>query len=533
MLPKGLLSRPLDYFFSNQDAYDQEAEHSVQEFFYGTTKKDLQEIFTMKMNILQAGILDEWLLFDFKLKNGNSLIQEYKENNFITDYEVKLYSDILNTNFYGFFEARSITINEGLVLCDLKTNQDYDVKEKSATHDLQKGNLFFTRLAMVDSNWEIVGANNIVIPTVKINKDFRKIYLEDKNPITPKMAFDLAASNSQPKAGEVLNIDSAKARINFEKELKKAGLDKFVSIDLVEKWLLETDDRFGNKINSLLFGLSAGNEIDDNLINTFTDFSNTTPKNSLRGKSSQEIIRKQRNWRPKLNMSITPIGGDKWRHELKKAHSFMAERNARKSIKHFENTFLLLEKEFTANPDIYRFYANAAISYFNYGERFLGKAMLAMALNLNTNYDFGQKVEKDYRQGKYEEIIDNGSWHRVADQLSKIKLFNKIKVKYKIEEEIINEIFDKVEEISKEDIKDIKKLEKILEKKNTKELFNLPSVYYYQFIRKLGINFKTDILTESKITTYSPDGTKVIPGRNDNCLCGSGKKYKKCCGKNW
>lgn len=235
MLPRGLLSRPLDYFFSNPNIYNKEAERSAQEFFDGKTDEVLQELFTKEMNNVQSGILDEWLLFDFKLINGNNLIQEYKENNFVTDYELKLYNDIISTNFYSFFEVRDVAINEGLVLRDLKTNQDYGVKEKSATHDLQKGNLFFTRLAKVDSNWEIVGANSAIIPTVKINQNFRKVYLESKDSITPKMAFGLAESNNQMKAGEVLNIDSAEARINFERELEKLGLDKFVSVDLVEK----------------------------------------------------------------------------------------------------------------------------------------------------------------------------------------------------------------------------------------------------------------------------------------------------------
>ncbi|WP_411751462.1 SEC-C metal-binding domain-containing protein, partial [Serratia sp. (in: enterobacteria)] len=30
---------------------------------------------------------------------------------------------------------------------------------------------------------------------------------------------------------------------------------------------------------------------------------------------------------------------------------------------------------------------------------------------------------------------------------------------------------------------------------------------------------------------YYIDGTKPQPGRNAICPCGSGKKYKKCCGQ--
>jgi preprotein translocase subunit SecA len=36
-------------------------------------------------------------------------------------------------------------------------------------------------------------------------------------------------------------------------------------------------------------------------------------------------------------------------------------------------------------------------------------------------------------------------------------------------------------------------------------------------------------LPEEKVDTYHRDAPKV--GRNDQCPCGSGKKYKKCCGK--
>ena len=533
MLPKGLLSRALDYFFSNQNIYGRELEHSALKFLDIENGEKVKEFLKKPINETQSGIMNEWLLFDFTLENGNNLIKEYIENNFVTSYELKIYNDILGTNFYGFFEVRNVAVDEGLVLRNLRTNQDYEVKEKSATHNLQKGNLFFARLAKIDDHWEIIGANTTIIPAVKINQDLRKVYLEDKNPATPKMAFDLAETKSKDETYEALSINSVEARTNFVKELKRVGLDKFISVDVVEKWLWKIDDKFGTKIIPLLIGLSAINEIDNNFINAFSDFCNTTPKKSLGGKSPQEMINRQKDWRPEFNMSITRFGGDKWRNELEKAHSFMAERDARKSIKHFERTFLLLEKEFIVNPDIYRFYANTAVSYFNCGERFLGKAMLAIALNLNPNYDFGRRVEKDYKEGRYEETIDNGSRRRAAYQLLKSKLRAKVSVKHKIKKEIVEEILEKTEEISKGELEYIKKLEKSIEKRNIRELSKLPSVSYYQFTRDLEINFKTDKLTQSKITTYGPNGEKVNSGRNDPCVCGSGKKYKKCCGKNF
>lgn len=41
---------------------------------------------------------------------------------------------------------------------------------------------------------------------------------------------------------------------------------------------------------------------------------------------------------------------------------------------------------------------------------------------------------------------------------------------------------------------------------------------------------QTERITGRKIF-YAPDGSVLKPGRNDPCPCGSGKKYKKCCGR--
>ena len=54
-----------------------------------------------------------------------------------------------------------------------------------------------------------------------------------------------------------------------------------------------------------------------------------------------------------------------------------------------------------------------------------------------------------------------------------------------------------------------------------------------------GIEEKIRVLTEEKMVQIVKDfkRSKTVhkekePGRNDPCPCGSGKKYKKCCGAN-
>mgnify|MGYP000781382307 len=41
---------------------------------------------------------------------------------------------------------------------------------------------------------------------------------------------------------------------------------------------------------------------------------------------------------------------------------------------------------------------------------------------------------------------------------------------------------------------------------------------------------RKELYKEQKLSTTIVKGKKI--GRNDPCPCGSGKKYKKCCGKN-
>jgi hypothetical protein len=289
-----------------------------------------------------------------------------------------------------------------------------------------------------------------------------------------------------------------------------------------------------------LFSLCAGRKdgVDSDFFGIFTDFYNTVPHNSLKGKSPQQMWEKMMGKSSQLIFDITPLGGEKWRPQLEKAHDFMREYDSRKAVDAFEKVFLLLKRESVVNPDIYRFYANAAICYFNYGQPLFGKAMLAISLLLNPNYDFGQKMERDYKEGKYEMAIGEGMWVRAAYGLQKSikKVKGNLKKPLKINKEIINkniigEIQKKIDEISQKETKSQKKLEKITDQYQWKELMKSPSLHYYQFIRELGINLKTDNLTKSQITTYNKEGEVVRVGRNEPCVCGSGKKFKKCCGK--
>lgn len=60
-----------------------------------------------------------------------------------------------------------------------------------------------------------------------------------------------------------------------------------------------------------------------------------------------------------------------------------------------------------------------------------------------------------------------------------------------------------------------------------KEMKQTSAKRYYDFLKQTGISFATEEITQDQIAVRRVNGEKI--GRNDPCICGSGKKYKKCC----
>ncbi|HCW53605.1 MAG TPA: hypothetical protein DG753_07705 [Clostridium sp.] len=53
-----------------------------------------------------------------------------------------------------------------------------------------------------------------------------------------------------------------------------------------------------------------------------------------------------------------------------------------------------------------------------------------------------------------------------------------------------------------------------------------------KFVNKIRLwRFKGESFNDKKAIDITVKSEKLV-GRNDPCPCGSGKKYKKCCGKN-
>jgi uncharacterized protein YecA (UPF0149 family) len=76
----------------------------------------------------------------------------------------------------------------------------------------------------------------------------------------------------------------------------------------------------------------------------------------------------------------------------------------------------------------------------------------------------------------------------------------------------------------------LERFEEMADQAIIRRMADQPAMKYYAYLQGLGVNFKTDALTTSKILIHDLNGKHKI-GRNDPCACGSNLKYKRCHGK--
>jgi uncharacterized protein YecA (UPF0149 family) len=397
MLPLNSL-RQIHDFFTDKSEYRDELGQAILYFF----KLDkIDDIADLELTQIQEGIFNEWLLYDFKLSNGNNLIMEYREINErqIEPSLLRIYDNIIDTQHFGLFEVVSVFLDEGLTMRDLKSGKTYEIKEKSATHDLQVGNLFFNRIAMINDHWELIGADNVVIPAKQLTENFREIFLNDPRKISTMDAYAFANSNQGERDLKTKEIDPKLARFRLTELLAENGLDKLVSVEQIINWCYKaTEPSAGTEITSLIFGLGTDkiNRASVNkLIRTINDVYNSSPQKNLGDKSPQEKTLENPAQAPELILDINALGGEKCWDLHKKVQQQMRNGKYVAALSTWQEVFGSLKKEFAVTPEIYRLFANKAVCHFACGEDNEGKKMLDLALTLNPNYDFAQMQLKN------------------------------------------------------------------------------------------------------------------------------------------
>jgi hypothetical protein len=182
----GTISKILDYYYK-KDKYKEELTNALRQFF---DKPDLASGGELDYKENDMGFFNEWFMFDFRLKNGRTLLQDFCDKNPYNFSILRLQQckDILD-NDYGFFEVSRVDVGEGMKLKNLNTNMEYQVKEHTATFQLKTGDILVNRVAKVGDHFELLGTDGSPILADGTKSSIYKLLVGISN-LNPKIIRD-------------------------------------------------------------------------------------------------------------------------------------------------------------------------------------------------------------------------------------------------------------------------------------------------------------------------------------------------------
>ena len=191
-MKKGNITRILDYYMSpdNLWIFRAEVDRALRDFFRGKTPQSFSNDVT--------GHFNEWFLYDFHLSMGQTPLEYFCSKN-----PLRLSSDELaeyesmKENIYNIWEVKEVRKNKGLTLVDVRSKEEYKVKENAATLELQKEDMVILRVVKVSDCWEISGGSSFLLPVSDKNtKFFLKEFKEIEGEINPMMIYQVFSKNS-------------------------------------------------------------------------------------------------------------------------------------------------------------------------------------------------------------------------------------------------------------------------------------------------------------------------------------------------
>ncbi len=240
MLPKGSIAKIYKYYFTKPQFKD-EIIRAFREFFnrpnlFSGGKLELKDEKDEEM-------FNEWFIFDFRLSNGNTPLEDFYERNpyNFNIIQLQAYKD-LQDNHYGLYKTKEVRLGEGLALENLQTGRIYQVREFSATFGLKEGQVISGRVGKVGDHYELVGSNPSFGP-VKLDANIEKSFREDKTKLNPKVLREnIFKDNLSEEGGMSFNDYSSPkdAENTMKKVLKKYELDRFVTTETLKEWIYQS-----------------------------------------------------------------------------------------------------------------------------------------------------------------------------------------------------------------------------------------------------------------------------------------------------
>lgn len=456
------------------------------------------------------GLFSEWLVFDHRQSIfGNMTGLEYFTANNplnLPGAEISAYQDLLKFEV-GLFEVHEIETGRGVTLLSVANGNEYFVHDVNASLSLKPDDTVWGRIAPVGGLYHAVGSNFFSM-SIKIMAGMQGVISEwKKNSFDAREVtswLDKSGSESQKadvyvkKAADGIRQGYADSERVFVDALKRCRMENFFTLETYKEWLINEKYYKMNFAARALVCLIP-DDVNENdaldLIQAGYLFANNVPRKALKGKTPNEaFLEKAGSNQQKWEIDIW--SKEKYIKDLELASEYLGKGDFKQSYKCFEQVIRSLLKDRVPLVHAFRIYANAAVCCFHRGEGYemLGEELLNAALRINPLYDFALSCQEKY----------------------------------------VNPYCD-FSDMTVRDRKKMEKLRKDMVFFGKQEYCRKVFFKYEKFLADLGVSLKYEVKSKPAIYSYDKDGKvsgKIIKiGRNDLCYCGSGKKYKKCCGK--
>jgi hypothetical protein len=288
------------------------------------------------------------------------------------------------------------------------------------------------------------------------------------------------------------SLPEKEAAQSFDEALVAAGMGSMLSSATIKKWA-NNERKFpiGFPLKAVFFLLpeNLGESQRDKILSTLQTYLTNLPRKSLEGKTPLQASAEQN---PKeRRFDVDMYSYEDYADDVHGANALMPQR-PEKAYEAYERLMQRLLDEKVPIVTAFRIFCNAGLCLLmqnNQGIESLGFELIYASLRLNPLYDFGLRQK--------ERCID--PLYDLSGVPKKDRAFA-----------------ESIALLTKDDGK----------RRYRRTVF----CKYEKFLEDAGISLTHKTATIATSFRTGEDGKIKKIGRNDPCYCGSGKKFKKCCG---
>ena len=490
MLRAGFLGTLSEWVARALDARPEDLDQALGEF-------GMETLLTQEADEEKRGALfTEWVVFDHRSRafGGTTGLAYFCSGNplGLPERDMTAYRELLDFKV-GYFEVVASRLGECVTLRDME-GAEYGVADISASMTLLPGETVWTRIAQVGGVYHMVGSQG-VRPPFTYSSGMKKVILGwGTNAVDARHAASmLYGGASADKGGQADEkpMQEAEAAKAFDDALKAAGMHEMISSATVKKWA--NNERkfppgFPMKTVYFLMPEDLNERQRDKVLAALQTYLANLPRRKLKGRTPLQASAEQKSEERHLDMDMYSY--EDYADDVHGANDLMP-RDSQKAYIAYERLIRRLLDEKVPLITAFRIFANAGLCLLMQDETGtdpLGFELIRASLRLNPLYDFGLRQKE-----------------RCIDPMEDFS------------------------SVPKKDRALLKGVYAIMQQDGERRYRRSAFRRYEDFLKQSGISLQYKTNTTPTVFHHL-NGTSIRVGRNEPCPCGSGKKFKKCCG---